>query len=128
MEMSHDIIQEASAILKFYVSKFRNVQKAAILLNSLSPDTSLEVLRYMTEKENRVLVPELRKMPYTNSVETVAVIDEFLQKENLWEILGGHLTHPDEILPALEKWAKKNPRKLARLMKELWLSKTSKED
>jgi len=126
--MREDIIQEASAILKLYVSRFRNVQKAAIMLNALSSDTSLEVLRYMTERENKLLVPELRKMPYTNSVETVAVIDEFLAKENLWDILGGHLTHPDEILPALEKWAKKNPRKLARLMKELWLAKSGKED
>jgi flagellar motor switch protein FliG len=120
--MSKEIIREATSVLKLYVSRFKSVQKAAILLNSVAPETSLEVSRYLTEKDNKSLLPELHKMPYTNSIETLAVIDEFLEEENLWAVVGVSLKQPEEILPALEKWAQKNPRKLARMIKELWLS------
>lgn len=119
--MSRDAIREASNIVKSHVAKSKPLQKAAILLNSLSPELTVEVSRGFTEREIRGLMPELTRLP-PSSVESVAVINEFFCIHRLWTTVGGPLTDAQQIIDALERWAARNPRRLARLLKESWLS------
>jgi len=120
--LRRDPIREASNIVKSFVARSKPLQKAAILLNSLSPEVTVEVSRGFTEREIKGLLPEMTRLPYANSIETVAIISEFFHIHRLWPSVGGSLTESEEILRALERWASRNPRRLAKLLKESWLS------
>lgn len=119
--MGRDAIREASNIVKSHVAKSKPLQKAAILLNALSPELTVEVSRGFTEREIKGLMPEMSRLP-ASSVESVAVINEFFCLHRLWTAVGGPLTDARQILEALEIWAGRNPRRLARLLKESWMA------
>lgn len=121
-QVRRDPIREASNIVKSYVARSKPLQKAAILLNCLSPEVTVEVSRGFTEREIKGLLPEMTRLPYTNSIETVAIINEFFYIHRLWPTVGGPYDDSQEILQALERWASRNPRRLAKLLKESWLS------
>lgn len=120
--MPKDAMREACNIVKSHVARSKPLQKAAILLNSLTPEVTMEVSRGLTEREVRGLLPEMTKLPCSNSIETVAIVNEFFHIHRLWPSLGGPMDDSQEILRALERWAARNPRRLARLLKESWLS------
>jgi hypothetical protein len=122
MRVPRDAVREASNIVKGFVARSKPLQKAAILLNALSPEVTVEVSRGLTEREIRGLLPEMTRQPYANSIETVVIINEFFHIHRLWTSVGGPLEDSSEILRALERWATRNPRRLARLLKESWLS------
>jgi len=115
-------IEEASNVVKSYTARYKPLQKAAILLNSLSPEVTVEVSRGLTEREIKCLLPEMTRLPYSNSIETVAIINEFFHIHRLWPVVGGPMSDSQEILRALERWAGRNPRRLAKLLKESWMS------
>lgn len=117
-----DPIREASNIVKSHVARSKPLLKAAILLSSLSPEVTVEVSRGFTERDVKGLLPEMTRLPYANSIETVAIINEFFHIHRLWPSVGGPLSDSHEILQALERWATRNPRRLAKLLKESWLS------
>jgi flagellar motor switch protein FliG len=114
--------REASRLVKEQVARLKPVQKTAVLLRALSDDTVREVSRSLTEEEVRVLLVEMNRMPTASSVETVGVINEFLHIHKLWAPLGGVLTDSQQILDGLHRWAARNPRRMARLLRESWLS------
>lgn len=120
--MSRDVVAEAAKVVKGHAARQKPLQKAAILLNCLSPEVTVEVSRGLSEREIKGLLPEMTKLPYSNSIETVAIINEFFHIHRLWPSVGGSLSDSQEILTALERWAARNPRKLAKLLKESWLS------
>ncbi len=114
--------REASRLIKEQVAKLKPVQKTAVLLHALNEDIVREVSRNLSEAEVRVLLPEMNRFPNASSVETVGVINEFLHIHKLWGGLGGVMTDSQEILDALQRWATRNPRRMARLLRESWLS------
>jgi len=120
--LPRDAVQEAANIVKGYAARSKPLQKAAILLNALSPEVTVEVSRGFSEREIKGLLPEMTRLPYSNSIETVAVINEFFYIHRLWAAVGGPLSDSQDILRALERWAGRNPRRLAKLLKESWLS------
>jgi flagellar motor switch protein FliG len=119
--MAREIVSEASNVVKSYAARSKPLQKAAILLNSLSPEVTVEVSRGLTEREIKGLLPEMTRLPHSNSIETVAIVNEFFHIHRLWAVVGGQLSDSQEILRALERWASRNPRRLAKLLKESWL-------
>jgi flagellar motor switch protein FliG len=120
--MPREAISEAAQIVKSYVAKAKPLQKAAILLNCLTPEVTVEVSRGLSEREIKTLMPEMERLPYSNSIESVAVINEFFHIHRLWPAVGGVMSDSQDILRALEKWSARNPRRLAKLLKESWLS------
>ena len=119
--MSRDAVSQASQIVKSMAAKSKPLQKAALLLNALEPGLTLEVARELGEREVKNVLAELDRLP-KSSVESVAIINEFFCIHRLWITVGGPLTDADQILEALERWARRNPRRLARLLKESWLA------
>ncbi|NDD28083.1 MAG: hypothetical protein EB084_07440 [Proteobacteria bacterium] len=119
--MSRDAVSQASQIVKSMAAKSKPLQKAALLLNALEPGLTLEVARELGEREVKNVLAELDRLP-KSSVESVAIINEFFCIHRLWTTVGGPLTDADQILEALERWARRNPRRLARLLKESWLA------
>jgi len=119
--VSRDAVSQASQIVKSMAAKSKPLQKAALLLNALEPGLTLEVARELGEREVKNVLAELDRLP-KSSVESVAIINEFFCIHRLWTTVGGPLTDADQILEALERWARRNPRRLARLLKESWLA------
>lgn len=119
--MSTDVVHEASRIVEGLVARSKPLLKAALLLNSLSPELTVEVSRGLTEREIKRLLPELRHLP-SSSVASIAVVSEFFSQHRLWTAVGGPLHDAAQIIDALERWAARNPRRLARLLKESWLA------
>ncbi len=120
--MEPPILQEANEILKHYVGRLKAHQKAAILLNALTSEVTIEVSRGFTEREIQVLLPEMSKLSNTSSIETLAVINEFFGLHNLWPIMDNAASNSDLMVHQLERWARKNPRRLARLLRDSWLA------
>ncbi|MBM3460842.1 MAG: hypothetical protein FJX76_01950 [Armatimonadetes bacterium] len=122
MPIPRDPLHEAAAIVKGFAARVKPLHKAAILLNCLSPEVTVEVSRGLTEREIKGLLPEMTRLQHSNTIETVAIVNEFFHLHRLWPTLGGPLDDPGEIVRAMERWAGRNPRRLAKLLKESWLS------
>ena len=120
--MSRTVLAEAAQLVKACAARNKPLKKAAILLNCLSSEVLVEVARAFTECEMKQLTPEVTKLPCARTVESVAVVSEFFCIHRLWSVVGGDLEDSREILKALDSWAGANPRKLARLLRESWMS------
>jgi flagellar motor switch protein FliG len=115
--------REASRLVKEQVARLKPVQKAAVLLHALSNDVIREVSRNLTESEVRALLPEMNRFPNSSSVETVGVVNEFLHIHKMWQSLGRSVLNDGQaMLEALQRWATRNPRRVAALLRESWLS------
>lgn len=119
--MDSSILQLATVILRSYVTGLQPCLKAAVLLNALSPGVTLEVYRYLKKREVELLMDQMEQVPHTHSIETLAVIDEFFGDQNLRHVIQVSVTQSDEMVSALERWARRNPRKLACFLQEKWL-------
>jgi len=119
--MDPNILRLATVILQNYVGGLQSCQKAAVIINALSPGVKLEVYRYLSSPEVQRLMDQMEGLPHCNSIETLAVIDEFFSCNNLWHVMRVRVKESAEMVSALERWARRNPRKLAVFLRDRWL-------
>ncbi|MHB2021068.1 MAG: hypothetical protein ACYCW6_29380 [Candidatus Xenobia bacterium] len=119
--MARDMVREATRLVKDQVARLKPVRKAAILLHSLPSELSREVARNLSDTELQQLTAEQDALPDQASVEAVGVLNEFLHVHRLWPALGVMTAEGPEILASVHRWAARNPRRLASLLRESWL-------
>lgn len=120
--MARGIVAEAAHVVCSFVARTKPLQKAAVLLNCLTPETVMEVSRALGERDVNRLLSEMTRLPSSVSVETLLVVHEFFRIHRLENALGGIPDEPRAVVATLECWAARNPRRLGRLLKDSWLS------
>lgn len=120
--MARGVVAAASEVVASCVARTKPLQKAAVLLNCLTPETLMEVSRNLTERDVNRVLPEMKRLPGSMSVEVLLVVNEFFTVHRLEKALGGIPTEARAMVAALECWAARNPRRMARLLKDSWLS------
>lgn len=119
--MESQTINEAYHVINKYISKINPHKKAALLLNALPAELIVEVSRNLTEREIRSILPLLSSLPYSWDIETIAVVDEFMQINSLWKGSEHEPTLPEEVLTAFIDRAQGNPKEISRFLKNAWL-------
>ena len=59
------------------ITKFKGLQKAAVLLISLGPERSAEVIKYLSEQEIEQLTLEMANLRKVSEEQRDEVLDEF---------------------------------------------------
>lgn len=111
------LINEARTVLLKCVARKEPLWKASVLLNALPADVIINVSREFRERDIRAILSVMSTMVSVQSIETVAVINDFFIIHDLWNTVGTALSEAGEITDAFIDWASQNPGQLGRLLK-----------
>ncbi|MCD6309648.1 MAG: hypothetical protein J7M18_02975 [Candidatus Eremiobacteraeota bacterium] len=116
-----DAFSQALEILHAQINKISPFEKAALLLGSLPPEIMIEASMEFSETDIKRILPEIGKVFDSFSIEVDAVIDEFLRLHGLWPMMEQRGMETELLSTKFSYWAKRNPRRLGRLLKASWL-------
>jgi hypothetical protein len=113
-------INQAKEVVKSYIEHMPAPQKIGSLLRILPAELMMEASSVFTEKEVKLMMPFMSGPAEEPSIDAYAILNEFLDHNKLWEVLGKKLKEPHAILTAFTRWANKNPKRLGKMLKSTW--------
>jgi hypothetical protein len=113
-------LNQAEQVVKNYVEHMLAPQKIGSLLRILPTEVMMETSSVFSDQEIKFILPFLSGPAEEPSIDAYAILNEFLDYNNLWEVLGKKLKNPHAILTAFTRWAQKNPKRLGKMLKSTW--------
>jgi hypothetical protein len=117
------VLNELNGILSDIIESKDAYEKISIILKVVPLESFEETFRYFSKRDQERILEAMDIPVKLNSIETIMIVREFIEHNDLIRFLKTSTNLPDEVVSAFQRYAGEHPRKISEMLRTTWLKK-----